>query len=100
MKALGHPVEVISGREEARLIYLGMAQTSEHDEDRRLVVDIGGGSTEIIIGQGFDIVRADSLFMGCVGYSQRFFSDGALTSERFTQAQIAARLELESLARK
>ncbi len=98
-QALGHPVEVISGREEARLIYLGMAQSSEQDEGKRLVVDIGGGSTEVIAGDGFDIIRADSLFMGCVGYSKRFFGDGVLSSANFSKAQLAARLELESLAR-
>lgn len=95
--ALGYPIEVISGREEARLIYLGVAQTMPVNEGRRLVVDIGGGSTEVIIGDGFDIVEADSLYMGCVSYSERFFSEGKITAKRFRDAEVAAELELQSI---
>ncbi|MBK8014855.1 MAG: Ppx/GppA family phosphatase [Deltaproteobacteria bacterium] len=95
--ALGHPIEIIAGKEEARLIYLGMAQTAAHDEGRRLVVDIGGGSTECVIGQGFDILQSDSLFMGCVSVSLEFFGDGVLTKERFQRASIAAKLEAQSI---
>ena len=73
-KALGHRVEVISGAEEARLIYVGVANDVQDDGAQRLVVDIGGGSTECIIGFGDQIVRSDSLYMGCVEYSRRFFS--------------------------
>jgi exopolyphosphatase/guanosine-5'-triphosphate,3'-diphosphate pyrophosphatase len=98
-EALGHPIEIISGREEARLIYLGVAQTSHDDHGRRLVVDIGGGSTEFIIGEDFNILEADSLFMGCVSFSQRFFGGGVLTAKRFEEAQLAAELELQSIAR-
>ncbi|MEQ9318078.1 MAG: Ppx/GppA family phosphatase, partial [Polyangiaceae bacterium] len=93
--ALGYPIETISGREEARLIYLGVAQTTP-DQGRRLVVDIGGGSTEAIIGEGFDILEADSLYMGCVSFSERYFS-GEITSRAFRDAQLAAELELQSI---
>jgi exopolyphosphatase/guanosine-5'-triphosphate,3'-diphosphate pyrophosphatase len=96
-EALGHPIEIIAGREEARLIYLGMAHTMAGAGERRLVIDIGGGSTECIVGQGFDVLAADSLFMGCVSYSLRFFPDGAITTEGFRQARLAAQLELESV---
>ena len=74
------PVEVIRARR--RPLYLGMAQ-SWNRTSKRLVVDIGGGSTEVIAGDGFDIIRADSLFMGCVGYSKRFLGDGVLSSANF-----------------
>lgn len=94
-RALGYPIETISGREEARLIYLGVAQTMP-DQGRRLVVDIGGGSTEAIIGEGFDILEADSLYMGCVSFSERYFS-GDITSRAFRDAQLAAELELQSI---
>jgi exopolyphosphatase / guanosine-5'-triphosphate,3'-diphosphate pyrophosphatase len=99
-KALGHPIEVISGREEARLIYLGVSHTISDAPGRRLVVDIGGGSTECILGEGFDAIQADSLHMGCVGYSLRFFEGGKLRREAFREAQIAARLELQTIERR
>jgi exopolyphosphatase / guanosine-5'-triphosphate,3'-diphosphate pyrophosphatase len=94
-EALGHPIHTISGAEEARLIYLGVAQTMP-EHGRRLAVDIGGGSTEAIIGEGFDPLEADSLYMGCVSFSERFFSD-AITAKRFRDAQLAAELELQSI---
>jgi exopolyphosphatase/guanosine-5'-triphosphate,3'-diphosphate pyrophosphatase len=96
--ALGYPIDIISGREEARLIYLGMAQSMPAIEGRRLVVDIGGGSTEIILGEGFDIVEADSKYMGCVSFSERFFGGGEITAKGFRKAQLAAELELQSIA--
>jgi len=98
-EALGHPIEVISGREEARLIYLGVAQTNPEVEGRRLVIDIGGGSTECILGDGFDIVDADSLYMGCVSYSARFFGDGVLDETAFERAELAAELEIQPIVR-
>ncbi len=98
-RALGHPVEIISGREEARLIYLGVAQSVPDAAGRRLVVDIGGGSTECIIGERFDAISTESLYMGSVSFTKQFFSDGALDKERFRRAEIAARLELQSLRR-
>ena len=91
--ALGHPVEVISGREEARLIYLGVAHGLA-GSDVRLVVDIGGGSTELIIGDGFDPQRMESLYMGCVSMSRRYFPEGRVTDEAMKAAVIAGRLEV------
>src|SRR5882672_5315278 len=69
-KALGHPVEVISGIEEARLIYLGVSHHTDTAEGANLVVDIGGGSTELIIGEGYEPKHLESLSIGCVGVSQ------------------------------
>jgi exopolyphosphatase/guanosine-5'-triphosphate,3'-diphosphate pyrophosphatase len=93
--SLGHPIEIISGIEEARLIYLGVTRTMPSEVGRRLVVDIGGGSTEMIIGEGTHAKRLDSLYMGCVSMSSRFFDDGAITEKRMKRARLAARLELE-----
>lgn len=93
-QALGHPIEVISGVEEARLIYLGVAHGIGSDEQRRLVMDIGGGSTELIIGEGFTPKYMQSLYMGCVSMTQRFFSDGSITGKALKRAEIAARMEL------
>ena len=93
--ALGHPIEVISGIEEARLIYLGVANTMPSEPGRRLVADIGGGSTEIIIGEGLHAKKLESLHMGCVGMSSRIFGDGVITEKRMKRARLAARLELE-----
>jgi exopolyphosphatase / guanosine-5'-triphosphate,3'-diphosphate pyrophosphatase len=93
--ALGHPIEIISGIEEARLIYLGVAHTTPSEPGRRLVADIGGGSTEIIIGEGVHAKRLESLYMGCVSTSARFFADGEITEKRMKRARLAARLELE-----
>lgn len=100
-RRLGHRIEIISGQEEARLVYLGVTQALAEDaRRRRLVVDIGGGSTECILGEGFEPLEADSLFMGCVTYTQRFFGDGLLTRKRLESAVLAARLELEPLERR
>lgn len=96
-EALGHPIEIISGMEEARLIYLGVSHSLAASVDRRLVVDIGGGSTECIIGEQFDPVEADSLYMGCVSYTMRYFGDGRITKEAFQRAEMAARIELEPI---
>ena len=91
---LGYPIEIIAGREEARLIYLGVAQTQADDNERRLVVDIGGGSTEFVVGERFEPRLMESLHMGCVVFTDRFFSGGELTPRRFQSAYYAARLEL------
>lgn len=99
-KLLGHPIEIIAGREEARLIYLGVAHSVPSEGGRRLVIDIGGGSTECILGEGFDSIATESLFMGCVSYSARFFPHGVLRREDFKQAETAAMLELQSLERR
>ncbi len=95
--ALGHPIEVVSGAEEARLIYLGVSHTLPDDGRGRLVIDIGGGSTECIVGRGFEILDAHSLHMGCVGYAQRFFADGRIDKKAMDAAVLAARLELQTL---
>jgi len=98
--ALGHRIEVISGREEARLIYLGVTHAHSDDSRRKLVVDIGGGSTECILGEGPEILESDSLQMGCVRWSLKYFPDGEITKERMHKAQIAAGLELQGIARR
>jgi exopolyphosphatase/guanosine-5'-triphosphate,3'-diphosphate pyrophosphatase len=97
-RALGHPVEVISGIEEARLIYLGVSHHTDSAEGANLVVDIGGGSTELIIGEGYEPKHRESLSIGCVGASQEHFGDGRLTDKRFARARLAARLELQPVA--
>ncbi|MCB1559827.1 MAG: Ppx/GppA family phosphatase [Xanthomonadales bacterium] len=84
--ALGHGIEVVSGREEARLIYLGVAQGHPPGNRKRLVIDIGGGSTEFIIGHGYDTLKRESLQVGCVATTRRFFGDGRITSRRWQQA--------------
>lgn len=93
--ALGHPIEIISGLEEARLIYSGMAHTSPMTGDSRLVMDIGGGSTELIIGKGFRPHLLESLSVGCVGLAGRYFDDGRISRKRFERARTAVRMELE-----
>lgn len=97
-KALGFPIEVIAGREEARLIYNGVAHTLPPSPNKRLVVDIGGGSTEIIIGKGFEPGPMSSLYMGCVSYSRQFFADGIVDAYQMRLAEIAARREVEGIA--
>lgn len=97
--ALGFPIEVIAGREEARLIYIGVAHTLPDPGRQQLVVDIGGGSTEIIIGSNFEPLALESLYMGCVGYSLNHFPRGRLDKKAFREAELAARRELESVAR-
>ncbi len=97
--ALGHPIEVIAGREEARLIYLGVAHGNAFtNEDQPLVIDIGGGSTEFIIGQGFNTQRRESLYMGCVSMSVKYFPNGEICARNLRKAEIAARLELQPIA--
>jgi exopolyphosphatase/guanosine-5'-triphosphate,3'-diphosphate pyrophosphatase len=94
---LGFPIEVIFGREEARLIYLGVAHSLAASSERRLVIDIGGGSTELIIGTGLEPELMESLSMGCVSYSLRFFPEGRLEKSCFKRAEIAAANELERI---
>lgn len=93
-QVLGHPIEVISGREEARLIYAGVAHL-QPSEQPRLVIDIGGRSTELILGQGRTPTAAESFPVGSVGLSLRFFAQGDLTPAAFRAAQIAAGAEFE-----
>lgn len=94
---LGHPIEVISGTEEARLIYLGVTHSLATNQNKRLVIDIGGGSTEFIIGEGFKPQRLESLHIGCVSMSQRFFSSGRIDHLSLLQAELAVMQELEPI---
>jgi exopolyphosphatase/guanosine-5'-triphosphate,3'-diphosphate pyrophosphatase len=96
---LGFPIEVISGREEARLIYLGVAHSMPAAAHRRLVVDIGGGSTEFVIGTGLEPQLTESLYMGCVSYSLQYFPDGKVDKSRMKAAEVAARQELAGIVR-
>lgn len=95
--ALGFPIEVIAGREEARLIYIGAAHSLPPAAHKRLVVDIGGGSTEFIIGKRFNPQVMESLYMGCVSWSLRFFPDGRVDRKRFAAAQVAAAKEVQAI---
>ncbi|MDN0073849.1 exopolyphosphatase [Crenobacter sp. SG2303] len=95
---LGFPIEIIAGREEARLIYLGAAHSLPATREKRLVVDIGGGSTEFIIGTLYKSQVTESLPLGCVTYSLRYFRDGKLTQSAFQDAVLAARSEVQRIA--
>ncbi len=97
--ALGHPIDVIGGREEARLIYLGVAHDLEAGGERRLVVDIGGGSTEIISGRGFESGERESLDVGCVSVSQAYFPDGRLKRGKLRAAELEAELAIQPIVR-
>jgi exopolyphosphatase/guanosine-5'-triphosphate,3'-diphosphate pyrophosphatase len=97
--ALGFPIEIIAGREEARLIYLGVAHSMPPSVRNRLVVDIGGGSTEFIIGKGLEPLLTESLYMGCVSYSLQYFPDGKVEKSRMKKAELAARQELDGMVR-
>lgn len=96
-KILGCPVDVVDGREEARLIYLGVAHSLRPHDGNRLVFDIGGGSTEFIIGNGFEPLLTESLHMGCVSYRERFFPDRQITARGFRRAVLAARREVMAI---
>ncbi len=96
--ALGFPIDVIAGREEARLIYRGVAQGLPQSGGKRLVMDIGGGSTEFIIGNGMQPLKLESLYMGCVSYTVRFFPDGKINKSNLKQAELAARNEVQAIA--
>ncbi|WP_136247344.1 exopolyphosphatase [Halomonas borealis] len=95
---LGSRIEIISGREEARLIYLGAAHAMA-EEGRRLIVDIGGGSTEFIIGEDFEPQALESLSMGCVTYTRRFFESGEIDEACMRRAELAALSELANIQR-
>ncbi|MGQ0618426.1 MAG: Ppx/GppA phosphatase family protein [Panacagrimonas sp.] len=96
-QALGHVIEIISGVEEARLVYGGVTHGMGLTTPRRLVVDIGGGSTEVIIGRGPEPRLMESVGLGCVIHQARFFEDGVITRARFKEARLAARVALEFL---
>lgn len=97
-QALGHPIDIIGGREEARLIYLGVSHSLEDSAERRLVVDIGGGSTELILGQQFKPAHMESLHMGCVEMSRRFFDEGIIDDASMEKAELFALQELEPIS--
>ncbi|MDO8863215.1 Ppx/GppA phosphatase family protein [Haliea sp. E1-2-M8] len=94
---LGAPVDVVYGREEARLVYLGVAHSLADDAQSRLVIDIGGGSTELIIGQRFEPQHLESLQMGCVSYSDTCFPGGKLSKDNYRHAYNRARLEVSHI---
>jgi exopolyphosphatase/guanosine-5'-triphosphate,3'-diphosphate pyrophosphatase len=96
-KALGFPIEVIAGREEARLIYLGVKHTLPLNNKSMLVIDIGGGSTEFVIGQELQPDVTESLNLGCVSYSLRYFPNQKITHEQFDTAINAARSEIQRI---
>ncbi len=98
-EALGHPIEVISGQEEARIIYLGVLHDLPDSPPHKLVVDIGGGSTEFILGRGEETLQRDSIGMGCVGWKQRFFAEGVIDRDAMDRAHVAARLAMRARER-
>jgi exopolyphosphatase/guanosine-5'-triphosphate,3'-diphosphate pyrophosphatase len=97
-RAIGFPIDVISGHEEGRLTFLGVARELPRSIEPRLVIDIGGGSTEFIIGRGLEPERLESLTIGCVGMTQRFFADGTITGAALDAAETVARAEIEAIA--
>ena len=97
-EALGFPIEVIAGVEEARLIYIGAAHEVSAVQGNRLVVDIGGGSTEFIIGKGYEPKLMESLYIGCVSHSLRFFPKGNIDAHAFKEAELAARREIQVIS--
>ena len=96
-KAIGYPIEIISGEEEARLIYMGIANQFVMSGERRLVIDIGGGSTELILGHGQKIECAESISVGTIGHSRHFFPDGLIDSDKFDAAILSARSRFENV---
>jgi len=96
-RALGHKIEIISGHEEARIIFMGVSRALDDSHKRRLVIDIGGGSTELILGKRFKPTIMDSLYMGCVSLSVGCFPKGKLNSDNYALAVNTAKRELESV---
>jgi exopolyphosphatase/guanosine-5'-triphosphate,3'-diphosphate pyrophosphatase len=97
--ALGFPIEVISGSEEARLIYLGAAHAMALDDQQRLVIDIGGGSTECIIGRNYEVLQLESIVLGCVSMSRQFFPSGEVDRRSFDAAVMRGRAAFAPIAR-
>ena len=95
--ALGCPIEIIAGREEARMIFIGVSHSLPVAMHQRMVIDIGGGSTEFIIGRGLEPQEMESLYMGCVSYSRKFFADGRITEESLQKARLAAADEIQAI---
>ncbi|HBQ79855.1 MAG TPA: exopolyphosphatase, partial [Erwinia persicina] len=92
-----YPIEVISGHEEARLIFMGVEHT-QPEKGRKLVIDIGGGSTELVIGEDFEPRLVESRRMGCVSFANLYFPGGVISKENFNRARLAAVQKLETLA--
>lgn len=99
-QVLGHEIEIISGLEEARLVYAGVIHGVGVVPPRRLVVDIGGSSTELIVGRGAEPRLMESVGLGCVTHTARYFGDGVITRAGMRKARIAARVEMEFLERR
>ena len=97
-QVLGFPIDVISGREEARLIYQGVARLLPQSDERRLVVDIGGRSTELILGREYEARVTESYRVGSVAWSMKYFPDGEFTAAAFERAQVAAQAVLDEAA--
>ena len=95
--ALGFPIEIIAGREEARMVFVGVSHGLPAATHKRLVIDIGGGSTEFIIGQGFEPIVMESLYMGCVSYTLKFFPEGEVSESSMKKAEIATAAEIQSI---
>lgn len=93
-KVLGHRIDIVAGREEARLIYLGVSHTVADDKGKRLVIDIGGGSTEFIVGERFEPLVMESLHMGCVAFALKYFPRDIISEKAFDAAVVAAHQEL------
>ncbi len=96
-KIIPYPIEIISGNEEARLIFMGVEHT-QPEKGRKLVIDIGGGSTELVIGEDFEPMLVESRRMGCVSFAQQFFPNGEISEANFRRARLAAAQKLETLA--
>ena len=95
--ALGCSIDIIAGREEARLVYLGVTQGVSGHEERRLLIDIGGGSTELVIGEGLDPIEMESLQYGCVSLTRQFFDNGKITRKRWKKAVRSVMADLQEL---
>jgi exopolyphosphatase/guanosine-5'-triphosphate,3'-diphosphate pyrophosphatase len=97
-QAIGYPIEIISGEEEGRLIYMGVANALANPGERRLVIDIGGGSTELVLGRGLDIERVESFSVGTVKQSLSFFVAGRISAASFEAAILSVRSRFEDAA--
>jgi len=94
---LGCSIDIVSGREEARLIYLGVSQGVSGHKDRRLVIDVGGGSTELVIGEGLTPIEMESIQYGCVSLTRKYFADGRLTKKRWRRAVECVMADLQEI---
>ena len=97
-EVLGHPIEVITGHEEARLIYQSICYGQPENSKKQMVIDIGGGSTEIVAGRGHLPILIESLYIGCVSMSMKHFLDGGITKERLDKAVLDAEVEIENVS--